>query len=63
MDLNQGLLVAAISGAFFGATACGSSQAQAEDPTAMASNDMAGDGKHACKGQNECKGQGGRKTA
>lgn len=62
MNLNQGLLFAAISGALFGAPGCASNQAQPDDPSAMSGNDMAGGGKHACKGQNECKGQGGCKT-
>jgi len=66
MNLNGSLLVAAISGTLLGAVGCGANQAQPETPAAaMAGNDgapMAGGDKHACKGQNECKGQGGCKT-
>jgi hypothetical protein len=66
MNLNGSLLLAAMSGVLLGAPGCGSKQSQADDPTAMATDesasDMASDGKHACKGQNECKGQGGCKT-
>jgi hypothetical protein len=63
MNLNGSLLCAAISGALLGAPGCASTQAQAEEPSAMAGNDdMASGAKHACKGQNECKGKGGCKT-
>jgi len=62
MNLNDGLLLAAISGALLGAPACASQQAHANEPGAMSASDMAAGDKHGCKGQNACKGQGGCKT-
>lgn len=70
MNLDDKLVMAAISGALLGTAACASSQQPAETPVAegeaaaahaMPAEAMS-DGKHACKGQNACKGQGGCKT-
>lgn len=77
MNLNDKLVMAAISGLMLGAAGCASSQQPAETPAAegepaaaetesaaaaeMPAEEMA-EGKHGCKGQNACKGQGGCKT-
>ena len=62
MKLTSTLVAAAAVGIFSGLTGCAHDAQPADSPTA--SSDGMGDAaaKHACKGQNECKAQGGCKT-
>lgn len=58
--ITNTLLAAAVGGILVGATGCGSSQpAPASGANASSATALP---KHACKGQNDCKHQGGCKT-
>ncbi len=54
------ILSAAVTGLFLGGTYGCSGEGETAAPAAAAEMDLA---KHACKGMNECKGQGGCTTA
>lgn len=72
MNVSQSLLAAAFGGMVLGAaTGCGGGSQSSPEPAmqnaqpAGSAMPMAMDGggaKHACKGQNDCKGKGGCKT-
>jgi hypothetical protein len=66
MNLSHSLIAAAVGGILVGvaghASAKNSSSAIEKTDITASSTPMAGDAKHACKGQNACKGQGGCKT-
>jgi hypothetical protein len=76
MNLTQTLMAAAVTGILAGTTACGGEAtpppaapaaepapaAPVADDRAPAATDLTDPAKHACKGQNDCKGRGGCKT-
>ena len=62
MNLSETLVAAAVSGLLFGVSGCDKNDKPANTPAAMSSTPSTG-AKHACKGMNDCKGQGGCKTA
>ena len=61
MKLTNTMMAAAVGGILLGATGCGGATPAAASP-GTETGQTATPSKHACKAQNDCKGQGGCKT-
>jgi hypothetical protein len=63
MNISNTFLVAAVAGILSGVAGC-ANEPKAADPSAVSASGGAAQAveKHACKGQNSCKGNGGCKT-
>lgn len=61
MNMTNSMILAAVGGLLMGAAGCAQAAPSAASPTAMAAGADVPP-KHACKGQNDCKSQGGCKT-
>jgi len=64
MKIANSLLLAAVGGVIAGTAGCGSDMKPAGEPgmSNMSGSQAMPMAKHGCKGQNECKNQGGCKT-